>query len=204
MNLALFLGIWPQITCWSQPVLCGLLLDEFLPGQLDKSCKDKYSACSYYNWTGAGSANFSPKCTSLLGFSVILLVSLFWRSWRSWLYKYPYWYISCIWEVNWNTGCPIETQSGRTTYSFAGKCDGWTMLLRRFLKDSVKWKSLAYQVIAYKYYLFPNQKRKGIIELIFTSASSLLLFPFSHPNTHIIKPQNLFLPTSKINKLLNL
>ena len=134
MNPALFLCIWPQINCWSQPVFCGLLLAEFFPGQLDKSCGDKYNAYDYCNWTGAGSANISTECTFSLSLSVILLNSLYWRSWRSWLYKWSYWYISCLWEINWNT-LVLLRHTGRTTYSFAGKCDCWTVFLRVFFKD---------------------------------------------------------------------
>lgn len=72
--------------------------------------------------------------------------------------------------------------------------------LSSLYKDSAQWKRLAYQVMAYKYYLFPNQSWKGIIKYIFTSASSSPLFPFSHPNTHII----ILLLTFEINKLPNL
>ena len=115
-------------------MFCGLLLAEFFPGQLDNSCADKPNAQDYCSWTGAGSANIGTECTFSLSLSAILLISLSWRSWRSWLYKWSYWYISCLWEINLNI-LVLLRHTGRTTYSFAGKCDCWTVFHRVFLKD---------------------------------------------------------------------
>lgn len=75
--------------------------------------------------------------------------------------------------------------------------------LECFQKTQQNKKRLMYQLIVYKYYLYLNQRWKGIIELIFPSASSSPLFPSHDPHTYITT-ENLLLPTFKISKLPNL
>lgn len=180
INLALFLGnLASDKLLILAPCSVPFYVLSLCQAQLDESCGNKYNACHRCNWSGAGRTNFCTEHTFSLGFSVLegLEVMNF--------------YVTLLLHSP-NLGDALKYGCSAEMRPLIGKGDCWTVCHRMLLGDPTKWRRLTYQARVGKFDLWLNHRWKRVIEPIFPSASSPLLFASYRLNTHIIKPQRIY------------